>query len=161
MGGDIYSTNTKYGLSTGLYEETAGLNDKGNPKRDPVSEGGGMLFPNTVHEDGTPNTTYYPCNEWGTAYDYDASPTARYVFDATYVKLRELSLGYSLPKSLLAKTFIKDASISLVGRNVWIIYKATYHIDPENTTSAGNYQGIEDGAYPSTRTLGIDLKLAF
>jgi TonB-linked SusC/RagA family outer membrane protein len=161
MGGDIYSVNTKHGLSTGLYEETAGLNDKGNPKRDPVEDGGGVLFPNTVHLDGLLNTTYYPCNEWGTAFDYDSSPTARYVLDASYVKLRELSLSYNLPKNLLAKTFIKDASVSLVGRNLWIIYKATNHFDPEAATSAGNMQGIESGAYPSTRTYGVDLKIAF
>jgi hypothetical protein len=161
MGGDIYSVNTKHGLSTGLYEETAGLNDKGNPSRDPVSEGGGILFPNTVHEDGTPNTTYYPNTEWGYAFSYDNSPTARYVLDASYVKLREMALSYKLPKSMLAKTFIKDASLSLVGRNLWIIYKATNHIDPESSASAGNFQGIEDGAYPSTKTYGIDLKIAF
>jgi TonB-linked SusC/RagA family outer membrane protein len=161
MGGDVYSVNTKHGLSTGLYEETAGLNAKGNPKRDPVEEGGGELFPNTVYADGAPNTTYYPCNEWGTAYNYDDSPTARYVLDASYVKLREMSLSYNLPKSLLSKTFIKNASVSLVGRNLWIIYKATYHIDPEAATSAGNFQGIESGAYPSTRTYGLDLKIAF
>jgi len=160
-GGDIYSVNIKHGQSTGLLEETAGLNDKGNPKRDPVSEGGGILFPNTVYEDGTPNTSYYPCNEWATAYDTDSSPTARYIFDASYVKLRELSLAYNLPAVWLDKTFIKSASVALAGRNLWIIYKGTKHIDPEAATSAGNYQGIENGAYPATRTVGIDIKLSF
>lgn len=160
-GGDIYSVNTKHGLSTGLYEETAGLNDKGNPKRDPVSEGGGILFPNTVYEDGTPNTTYYECNEWGTAYDYDSSPTARYIIDASYVKLREVALSYSLPGSLFTKSFIKSASVSLVGRNMLILYKNAYHFDPEASVSSGNQQGIESGSYPSARSYGVDLKIAF
>ncbi len=161
QGGDIFSMNTKYGLSTGLLEETAGLNDKGNPKRDLVDDGGGVLFPGTVYEDGTPNTTYVECNEWGTAFDYDASPTARYVYDASYVKLRELSLSYNLSKSLPSGSFIKNAVFSLIGRNLWIIHKNTNHIDPENATSAGNQQGIEDGAYPTARTFGVDLKFAF
>ncbi len=161
MGGDIYSVNTKHGLATGLYEETAGLNDKGNPKRDPVSEGGGILFPGTVYEDGTPNTTYVECNEWGTAYDYDAAPTARYVYDASYVKLREVALSYDIPGSILSKTFIRGASVSLVGRNLWILYKNTYHIDPEAAVSSGNQQGVESGSYPSSRTFGVDLKIAF
>lgn len=161
QGGDIFSVNMKHGLSTGLYEETAGLNDKGNPKRDPVSEGGGILFPNTVYEDGKPNTTYFECNEWGTAFDYDASPTARYIYDASYVKLRELSLSYDLPGSLLNKTFIKRATLSFVGRNLWIIHKNTYHFDPEASFSSGNQQGIEDGAYPTTRNYGFDLRIAF
>jgi len=161
QGGDIYSVNTKHGWATGLYEETAGLNDKGNPKRDPVSEGGGILFTGTVHEDGTPNTTYFECNEWGTAFDYDTSPTARYVFDASYVKLRELALTYSLPSSLISGTFIKGAAVSFVGRNLWIIHKNTYHFDPEAAVSAGNQQGIESGAYPTARTYGVDLKISF
>ena len=161
QGGDIYSINTKHGLSTGLYEETAGLNDKGKPKRDPVSEGGGVLFPNTVYEDGAANTTYVECNEWGTAFDYDASPTARYVLDASYVKLRELALSYSIPNSVLSSTFIKNASVSLVARNLWIISKNTYHFDPEAALSSGNQQGIENGTYPTTRTYGIDLKFSF
>jgi len=161
QGGDIYSINTKHGLSTGLFEETAGLNDKGNPKRDPVDEGGGVLFPNTVYEDGAANTTYVECNEWGTAFDYDASPTARYVLDASYVKLRELALSYSIPNSVLSSTFIKSASVSLVARNLWIISKNTYHFDPEAALSSGNQQGIENGTYPTTRTYGIDLKFSF
>ncbi|MGB8490913.1 MAG: SusC/RagA family TonB-linked outer membrane protein [Bacteroidales bacterium] len=160
-GGDIYSVSTKHGWSTGLYEETAGLNDKGKPKRDPVSQGGGILFRNTVYEDGLPNTTYVECNEWATAYDYDRSPTARYIFDASYIKLREVALSYSLPGSVFSKTFIKSASVALVGRNMWIIKKNTYHFDPEAATSAGNQQGIEDGAYPTARTYGIDLRIAF
>lgn len=161
QGGDIFSVNTKHGLSTGLYEETAGLNDKGKPKRDPVSAGSGILFPETVYEDGTPNTTYVECNEWGTAFDYDASPTARYILDASYVKLREAALTFDIPGKLLSKTFIKGASFALVGRNLWIIHKNTYHFDPEVSTSSGNQQGIEDGAYPSTRTFGVDLKIKF
>jgi hypothetical protein len=160
-GGDIFSVSTKYGWSTGLYEETAGLNDKGKPKRDPVSQGGGILFPNTVYEDGAPNTTYVECNEWATAYDYDRSPTARYIFDASYIKLREVALSYSLPSSLFAKSFIKNASVALVGRNMWIIKKNTYHFDPEAATSAGNQQGIEDANYPTARTFGVDLRIAF
>lgn len=161
QGGDIFSVNTKHGLSTGLYEETAGLNDKGNPKRDPVAQGGGVLFPNTVYQDGAPNTTYVECNEWGTAFDYDASPTARYVLDASYVKLRELAFSYTIPKTVLSSGFIKNASVSLVARNLWIISKNTYHFDPEAALSSGNQQGIENGTYPTTRTFGIDLKFSF
>jgi outer membrane receptor protein involved in Fe transport len=160
-GGDIYSVNTKHGLSTGMFEETAGLNDKGKPKRDPVSEGGGILFPNTVYQDGKPNTTYVECNEWGTAFDYDASPTARYVLDASYVKLRELALSYNLPGSLIAGSFIRNASVSFVGRNLWIIHKNTRHFDPESGFSSGNQQGIENGAYPTTRNYGLSLRISF
>lgn len=159
-GGKVYSVDQKYGVSTGLFAETAGLNDKGNPKRDLVADGGGLRY-NAVYEDGTPNTSYIEANEWGTAWDYDITPTAAYIYDASYVKLRELSFSYTLPSKLLAKTPFTKISASLVGRNLWLIYKNTPYFDPETNQSAGNIQGIADGAYPSTRTIGFNLSLSF
>ncbi len=93
---------------------------------------------------------------------YAYMPNKAFVYDASYVKLRELALSYSIPKSVFGKKgLIKDAEVSIVGRNLWIIHKNTYHFDPEVLTSAGNQQGIEDGAYPATRTFGFDLKVVF
>jgi TonB-linked SusC/RagA family outer membrane protein len=108
QGGDIYSVNTKYGQATGVYEETAGLNDKGNPQRDLVADGGGNIFADAVFEDGTPNDVYVEAYRWGRYWYYSNSPTARYVFDASYVKLRELSLSYSLPSAVLGDSFIRE-----------------------------------------------------
>jgi TonB-linked SusC/RagA family outer membrane protein len=159
-GGKVYSVDQKYGVSTGLFAETAGMNDKGNPKRDFVADGGGLRY-NAVYADGTPNTSYIEANEWGTAWDYDITPTAAYVYDASYVKLRELSFSYALPAKLLSKTPFTKLSASLVGRNLWIIHKNTPYFDPETSQSAGNIQGIADGAYPSTRTIGFNLSLGF
>lgn len=159
QGGDIYSVSTKYGQATGLYEETAENNDKGIPMRNPVEEGGGYLFPETVYEDGTPNTTYVPAYRWGRAFYYNNSPTARYVFDASYVKLREVALSYSLPVSVVDKTPFTNVTFSLVGRNIWIISKNTDHFDPETGLGSGNNQGIETGSYPTVKTFGFNLKL--
>jgi len=159
-GGDIYSVNSKYGYATGVYAETAGLNDKGNPKRDPVADGGGMSF-GGVYEDGTPNDTYVDASQWGGYWYYGWSPTARYLFDASYVKLRELSIGYTLPQSVLGDSFIRGINVSLVGRNLWIIHKNTPTFDPEAILTSGNRQGIEQGAYPTVRTMGVNLKLNF
>jgi TonB-linked SusC/RagA family outer membrane protein len=158
-GGDVYSVSTKYGQATGLYAETAGNNDKGNPMRDQVEEGGGILFEETVYEDGTPNTTYTPAWRWGRAFYYNNSPTARYVFDASYVKLREVALSYSLPATVIDKTPFTNITFSLVGRNLWIIHKNTEHFDPETGLGSGNNQGIETGSYPAVRTMGFNLKL--
>ena len=160
-GGDIYSVNTKYGLATGVYEETAQLNDLGNPMRDLVADGGGYRYPNSVNEDGSENVTYVPAHRWGRAFDYNKSPTARYVFDATYVKLREISLSYKLPGSVLDGTPFSDLTLSLIGRNLAILHKNTKHFDPEASLSSGNQQGIETGAYPTTRTVGLNLRLGF
>ncbi len=160
-GGDLYSTDLKYGLATGLFAETAGLNDKGNPIRDYVADGGGMIYSDAVNVDGTPNTTYIEAYDWFSGWLYDYLPTAYHVYDASYVKLRELAFGYNLPARLLAKTPVSKVNISIVGRNLWIIHKNMPYYDPEASLSAGNIQGIADGAYPSTRTLGFNLSIGF
>ena len=161
QGGDIYSVNTKYGQATGVYAETVGNNPKGNPMRDPVADGGGNIYADAVFEDGTPNDVYVPAYRWGRYWYYNNSPTARYVFDASYVKLRELSLSYSLPASVLGDSPVRGVDISLVGRNLWIISKNVDHFDPEAILTSGNNQGIEQGAYPSVRTIGVNVKLNF
>ena len=161
-GGDIYSINTKYGWSTGVYLETAGNNPKGNPQRDAVADGGGNSFTDAVKQDGTPNDIYVPADRWARFYDYNKSPTARYVFDATYVKLREVSLSYSLPSDIFGSSFIRGVELALVGRNLWIIKKNVAHFDPEAAKqTSGNMQGIESGAYPTARTIGLNLRLNF
>ncbi|PLX05063.1 MAG: SusC/RagA family TonB-linked outer membrane protein [Marinilabiliales bacterium] len=160
-GGDIYSVNTKYGQATGLYFETAENNDKGVPMRDPVADGGGYNYPNTVFADGTANDIYVPAYRWGRAFYYNNSPTARYVFDASYVKLRELALTYRLPSKVLKNTFINNVSFSVTGRNLWIISKNVDHFDPEFQLSSGNQQGIETGSYPTARTYGFNVKIGF
>jgi outer membrane receptor protein involved in Fe transport len=159
-GGNMYSVDMKYGVATGLFAETAGLNAKGQPKRDPVETGGGILY-DAVYADGTKNTTYVWAGDWSGAWLYDNLPTAAYIYDASFVKLRELSFTYSLPSKLLTKTPISRVSISIVGRNLWIIHKNMPYYDPESSLSAGNVQGIADGTYPSTRTLGFNLSVGF
>jgi TonB-linked SusC/RagA family outer membrane protein len=160
-GGDIYSVSTKYGQATGLYAETAGTNDRGGLQRDPVDEGGGYRFPETVKEDGTPNDIYVDAYRWGRAYYYNNSPTARYVFDATYVKLRELALSYSLPSKTLENSILNQVKFTLSGRNLWVIHKNVDHFDPEASLGSGNQQGIETGSYPALRTIGFNVTLGF
>ena len=160
-GGDVLSVDMSYGLSSGLYAETAGLNDLGNPKRNPLSEGGGIILPG-VTEDGKPNTKRIPAQFSGEAYGYDYQPDKAFLYDASYVKLREVVLNYSLPKSFVNRLRVfQGVDLSLVGRNLWIIHKNLPYADPEETQSAGNYQGFQVGAYPSTRTLGFNIKLRF
>jgi len=160
-GGDVYSLDMSYGLSSGLYPETAGLNDLGNPKRAPLSEGGGVILPG-VTADGKPNTTRISAQYSGDAYGYDFMPDKGFVYDASYVKLREMVLSYSLPKSFVnrLRTF-QGIDLSLVGRNLWIIHKNLPYADPEENTGAGTMQGFQVGAYPTTKTLGFNIKLRF
>ena len=91
-----------------------------------------------------------------------ASNTALYVFDASFIKLRSISFGYNVPKNVLAKTPIRSARISAVGRNVAILYQKTPKgIDPEATSSVLNNQGFERGFALPSATWGFDLKVSF
>ncbi len=168
-GGDVWSLDQWYGEATGLYEHTAGLNAKGNPSRLPVAEGGGVLLPG-VREDGSPNNIYAE-NQNGdglTPYGYAANlyggaPRAMYVFDGSFVKLREVALSYSLPKSIFGNLgVIKGIDLQLIGRNLWIIHKNMEYSDPEEGLTAGNAgRGYQSGAYPAVRTYGFNVRLNF
>ena len=178
MGGSIFSLDQWYGQGTGLYPNTVANNNLGNPLRDPIvqndddtyaSNSGGILLEGVVGEDTngdgeydtfTPNTTRIRGDKY-TAFGWSKSPNSRYVYDATYVKLREVSLGYTLPKSMLQKTFISSATISIVGSNLHILYKALPYADPEASQGAGNVQGWQSGVFPTTRNYGFSLNLTF
>ncbi len=154
QGGSVFSLDQYYGAQTGISQQWAGLNDKGNPKRDDPENGGGILFPG-VTEDGKPNTLYVVKDA------AIAVPVQQFVYDASYIKLRELTLSYALPTSLIQKTkAFKAIELSLIGRNLWIIHKNLPDSDPEENLSSGNIQGIQSGAYPTPRFFGFNLKLS-
>ncbi|MFB5945341.1 SusC/RagA family TonB-linked outer membrane protein [Albibacterium profundi] len=162
QGGDVWSLDQYYGMATGLYPETAGLNDLGNPSRLPISQGGGVILPG-VKEDGTPNDIRVENYDSSvTPYGYANNPTAVGLFDASYVKLREAAITYSLPSEWLERTrAIKGIDVSLIGRNLWIIHKNLPYADPEAGLSSGNIQGYQSGAYPTVRSVGFNLRFKF
>ncbi len=158
-GGNVFSLDQYYGAATGVYAESAALNDKGNPSRNSIADGGGIIMPG-VKADGTPNDIRVE-NEYGT-YGYAYNPAAAFVYDATFVKLREANMTYSLPKSIVAKLGgVKGVDVSVFGRNLWIIQKYVPYADPEENLSSGNVQGNQSGAYPTTRSIGFNVKLLF
>jgi hypothetical protein len=166
-GGDIFSLDMYYGLATGLYEETSYTNDLGNPVRNPIVGTPGNYDPSSggfinegVWADGTVNTTRIAASNYG-AFGYARNPNSAFVYDAGYVKLREVALSYTLPYATLKDYFIKGATFSLVGSNVWIIHKNLPHADPESGLGSGNRQGYSVGSLPSTRDFGFNLKLNF
>jgi TonB-linked SusC/RagA family outer membrane protein len=159
-GGSVFSLDQYYGLATGAYVETAGLNDLGNPSRNALNQGGGFINPG-VKADGTPNTTRVTNAEFG-SYGYRRLPAAAFVYDASFVKLREVVLGYSLPKTFVSKLGpVKGVDLSLIGRNLWIIHKNLPNADPEDGLSFGNVQGYQVGSYPSVRSFAFNLKVRF
>ncbi|MDD6052699.1 MAG: SusC/RagA family TonB-linked outer membrane protein [Bacteroidales bacterium] len=116
----------------------------------------GFQWEDAVFEDGSKCEMFVnPRYQFG-------SWDSRNVFDASYIKLREVSVGYSIPKKYLTKLPLSDVRVSLVGRNLAILYQKTPKgIDPEAAVSSGNAQGIEYGGMPPVSTVGFDVKLSF
>jgi outer membrane receptor protein involved in Fe transport len=159
QGGSIFTLDQWYGMATGLYEETDYTNDLGNPVRNPISEGGGLILEG-VQEDGTPNTVRVEGGDYR-VFGYSRNPNSKFVYDASYIKLREFVISYSIPKATLAKTALQGVTFSLVGSNLWIISKDLTHADPEATQSSGNIQGWQSGVMPTTKNIGLTVNLQF
>jgi len=176
QGGHIWSLDMYYGLATGMYPETAGTNDLGNPVRNPlemnvagdptqgygetsggfINEGVNVLADGTVQK----NITRIAASNYG-SFGYLRIPDKEFAYDASYVKLREVSVSYSLPASMLQKFFIKGIDLSIVGSNLWIISKHLPYADPESGLGAGNLMGYSTGSLPTTRDIGFNIKLTF
>lgn len=156
IGGQMVSWTNMWATGSGTSASTARLNDKGVNEREPLSKGGGVRV-DGVDENGNPVTAYmnaYYYYHYKAYYDLD-----EWVYDRTYVKMRELSLTYDFPRSLLSKTKIglNSASISFVASNPWLIYSACPNVDPSETSE----NWLEGGQAASTRSFGVTVKLGF
>jgi hypothetical protein len=158
FGGKFWSLSEFYGAYSGMTAKTTGLNDKGIPIRDPVEDGGG------VHVLGVDETTLEDVDYYIDARDYFQSFINRgindpYIYDLTFIKFRELTVGYDIPVDKMGnlKKFIRSANFSLVAHNFWLIYAKEYDFDPAEIT----YADGERGQFPSIRSFGMNLKINF
>jgi TonB-linked SusC/RagA family outer membrane protein len=117
-----------------------------------------------VLADGTPNSIPITAEKFWTAVGGRNAPIAEpFVISATNTRLRELTFGYSLPKSLLNKAhFLADARISIVGRNLFFISRASPYADPDLMSGTAKIdEGHEYFNPPSSRYYGFNLKIGF
>lgn len=153
VGGKFFSLSDQWGSFSGLTARTATVNDKGNPIRDKVADGGGVhVF--GVDNDGKPVDYYVEAQDYFHNL-YNNRAFDPYVYDLTFVKLREVSLGYELPVRKWGINWMNTAVISVVARNPWLIYAKTADFDP---SEIANLSG-ESGNMPGTRSLGVNLKI--
>jgi len=160
-GGDIYSTTVQNMLFRGTTTDTE--------DREKLLVIDGVLGNTTTRQplkgsDGKtiPNTTQITVNNY---YFGGVNSDEYTIFDASWIRLREISLGYTLPTKWLSRTPIGSARLSISGRNLWLytpnIPKGT-RFDPETSTfGASNVQGFEFTNAPTSRRYGINLLLSF
>ncbi len=163
IGGALASASNMFGYGSGLLAETAGYNDKGNPVRSSVESGGGVRVDGVVDNgDGTytPKTVYMDANTYYQSYYQNA--WENFVYKASYLKMRELSVRYNVPTAWLAKHNwgVKAASLSFVASNPWLIYSAVPNLDPSEIGGV-SYSYLEGGQAPSTKSFGFTVNLTF
>ena len=153
--GGVFYSGTVAGLRTsGLAVETLANRDK-------VFVDKGVVL-DAITGKYTPNTVPVQSMQDFWANYSSTTNTEGNVFDASFVKLREVRLSYALPANLFKNGFIKGAEFGIEGRNLWIIKSFVPHIDPELNFfgSSGAGEGVEFNSVPSTRSIGLNLRLS-
>lgn len=173
-GADVYSMSSMMGHSNGTakatlegrreWYESEELRKQGNIQITEWTPTGGFIGKGVVNV-GTPESPVYekntipvdPQKYWN--HFLSANTPEPFIYDASFIKLRELSLNYNFDKKLLEKTPFTGISVSVYGRNLWTIYSSVPNIDPESSYNNSNGQGFEYGSLPSRRSFGFSLKL--
>lgn len=147
FGGDIISISEMTAAGNGMARRTQERGENNNYQ---------MVFPG-VYADGTPNTTPIKASDY-----YGAQIAEDFIYDASFIKLKELSIGYALPKSLLKKTPIQSLNLAFVARNLAYLMKHTPGTSPEGGYDTTMFsQAIDFMAVPYTRTFGFSINLGF
>ena len=148
-GGVVHSRTFIDGINAGSLPESLPFRDE---------NGAGVIVGDGIDIDtGQPNAVEIPVRDyWRAYYNNDRIAT----FDASFIKLREVKIGYTLPSRILGRTPIKGASVSLVGRNL-LLWTDVPHIDPEVSAYDGQFVGVEAMSLPSMRTFGMSLSVNF
>lgn len=158
-GGHFFSLTESWGMYSGVNDYTAENNDRGVNVRDPLSEGGGVHVTGVSSVDGkTPIDMYVDGFTYFHQF-YGSKIAAPFIHKLSYIKLREVSLGYNLPVKnwSFANKWLKGATVSAVASSPWIIYSDTKNFDPSEIV---NVYG-EDGNLPPVRSIGFNVKLNF
>lgn len=150
-GGDIFSQSINIGRYTGVLEETTLAREEGIVGQGVVNIG------TAAAPEYVPNEKRISSEEYHHKY-YLLTNNENTIFDASYVKLREVKLTYMLSGQVFKKLPFRDIAISVVGRNLALLKSNLPHIDPETSYyNDGNLQGIENGQIPTTRTVGFNI----
>lgn len=158
FGAKLFSGTNYSAYSAGLHKNTLVGRTKEDPNAKIVGKGvmwnetTGKYVTNTV---GVTASTYY-----GKIAENNIAE--EFIYNASFIKLREISLAYDFPKTILSKLkVVKGLNVSLVGRNLWTVMKHTDNIDPEAAYNNSNGQGLELNGYPATRNIGFNVNVKF
>lgn len=148
FGGMLYSQTNRWATSAGKHKMTLEGRENGI-----VGVG--------VKEDGTPNDIRVLPENISSYYNRLTTIHEAFMYDASYIKFREFSLGYNLPSNILRPTPLKGASLTFVARNLFYLLNNAENVSPESSVSSSSAQGLENSGYPESRYFGFNLNLSF
>ena len=161
-GGQFFSWTRMLAVKSGQAAETAALNDKGKNIRDPLADGGGIKVNGISKATGQEVTAYvnartYYRNTLGTKV-YE-----EWLIDASYIRLREVRLGYTFSKANIPKLPFRSLNIAFIARNPWMIWQAAPKgVNPaELATGASSLNWLETGQLATARSFGVNLNVSF
>ncbi|WP_022835728.1 SusC/RagA family TonB-linked outer membrane protein [Salisaeta longa] len=147
-GGKIWSLSNLFGFYSGIVQETVANN---------VRQLG--VIPQGVTSSGDPWTGRVDPNAFFVSFFGNQEA---FIYDASYIKLRSVSISYTMPSRWFENTPVRRLSVSAVGRNVATLLKYTPNFDPTAVVrGSGNLQGIEAGQMPPNRSIGLRFNLGF
>ena len=157
LGGNAYSVTSLFGRYSGIIEETVegGIRELGLVPTGVVTLPEGTTPEEAANMAGTPYS--------GGAVDAEGyfkgtfGLVGAHMFDMSFVRLRELSLGYTIPARFTNQFSVQNLTLSVVARNVALLYSRSPFFDPAIALSSGNIQGIEAGSYPPVRSIGLSI----
>lgn len=151
-GGDIFSTTNWFGEYSGVLESS--VRGRENDICDPGIVVSGILPDGSVNGDGTNDVSVCPQDYFHRNFGNQEAG----IDDASYIKLREVRIGYSIPSSFMSRLGFSGGDIALIGRNL-ALWSNIDNIDPETAFDASNVQGIEFGQFPTARSLGFSISI--
>ncbi len=156
QGGKVFS-------QTNMWMDYSGLSARTEDRPDAGLVNDGVYADNSTGtwvSTGVADTTHIDVETYWEDHAYNDFSNA--VYDATYIKLRQVTLSYDLPKSMVEKTPFSNLTFGIYARNLWIIYSKLPYMDPEvNSSNSRNAYGFESNAIPSSRSVGFNLKIVF
>lgn len=174
-GGKFFSVTKMFNAYSGLGEDTVGDNALGNPVRDPVMNTNGETVTSVLRGDAAPGSggvlvegvseSGEPLSVLVDAVSYYGrlfGVHERWLYDASYIKLRELSIGYTLPKAKLGNLPVQSIGFSLIGRNLWLMHSNVEGLDPSEILPGSNNLVFEErGGLPGVRSFGARINVTF
>lgn len=174
-GGQFYSISKMFNAYSGLGKETVGNNPLGNPIRNPIVNKSGQEVDFVKFDDAAPTSggvlvEGVDANGNPVKYLTDALShfgnlfyiKEAWLFDASYIKLREVKLTWNVPNNMLSKTPVKRAAFSIDLSNPLLLYASTSGVDPSTIQNGtAGFSFWEGGTLPGTRSIGFNINLGF